>query len=220
MLPTGSTRLLKRPSIFFTVIFVCRAGSFHAKCNDSALIKASGRQGDRCSSHIGLRVPDRQPPVRPNVMAGVAVRYAFQVVLMLRLRFPERACRRHLGHDAPRPQARCVHVGELGCRIAAVRLWQQPALSRRSPLHLNSTRPGLVRAAPSGKVSAPDPREGVDCAAMLPAGRRADRVPQAAGLHRRHILRPGECAASGCRAHNRPAEVQMMGSGSNFRCVG
>ena len=43
-------------------------------------------------------------------MAGVAVRDALQVILVLRFGFPEGADRRHLGHDLSRPQVRCVHV--------------------------------------------------------------------------------------------------------------
>jgi hypothetical protein len=49
-------------------------------------------------------------------MAGVAVGVAFQVILVLRLRFPEVSHRLDLGHDFTRPQARSLHIcdGVLG----------------------------------------------------------------------------------------------------------
>src|SRR6185437_1172313 len=56
--------------------------------------------------------PKRQRPVRPDVVAAVAVRIPLEVVLMLGLGLPERPRRRHLGHDLPRPQAGSVDVGD------------------------------------------------------------------------------------------------------------
>ena len=49
------------------------------------------------------RLAMRELPVRPYEMTGVAVRDPLQVVLMLRLGFPERAGLAHLGHDLARP---------------------------------------------------------------------------------------------------------------------
>ena len=48
--------------------------------------------------------PLRQLPVRPREVAGVAVRIALEVVLVLGLGFPEVACRRHLGDHLAGPQ--------------------------------------------------------------------------------------------------------------------
>ena len=53
-----------------------------------------------------------QLPARPDEVARVAVRVALQVVLVLRLRLPERARRLHLGDDLARPQARRLDVGD------------------------------------------------------------------------------------------------------------
>src|SRR5690606_41936143 len=56
----------------------------------------------------GLRrglVADRQPPVRSDEMAGIAVRIALQVILVLRLGFPEVTHRLDLRHHLARPEA-------------------------------------------------------------------------------------------------------------------
>src|ERR1700752_4801209 len=57
--------------------------------------------------------PERRSPypVRANEMAGVTIRDALKIILMLRFRFPELAGRRHFRHDAPRPQARRIDIG-------------------------------------------------------------------------------------------------------------
>ena len=52
-----------------------------------------------------------QLPLRPNEVAGVAVGIAFQVVLVFRLGFPERAGGNDLGDDLVGPEAGCVGVG-------------------------------------------------------------------------------------------------------------
>jgi hypothetical protein len=49
-------------------------------------------------------VPTRQLPMRADEVAGVAVRIAFQVFLVLGFRLPEIANGRELGHDLARPQ--------------------------------------------------------------------------------------------------------------------
>src|SRR5215467_6156866 len=49
-------------------------------------------------------VPPRQLPMRADEVAGVAVRMAFQVILVLGLGLPEIASRRELSHDLSRPQ--------------------------------------------------------------------------------------------------------------------
>ena len=46
-----------------------------------------------------------QHPVWPREVAGVAVRIAFEVILMLRLRLPEGACRLDFRDNLARPQA-------------------------------------------------------------------------------------------------------------------
>src|SRR5918993_726560 len=53
-----------------------------------------------------------QLPVRPDVVARVAVRVDLQVVLVLRLGLPEGSRWLHLGDDRARPQARRVDVGD------------------------------------------------------------------------------------------------------------
>src|SRR5690242_17327394 len=56
--------------------------------------------------------PPRQLPMRADEVAGVAVRIAFQVILVLGLRLPEIAGGRELGHDLARPQPRGLDVGD------------------------------------------------------------------------------------------------------------
>src|SRR3954464_13341836 len=53
-----------------------------------------------------------QLPSRSREMARVAVRVALEVVLVLGLRLPERDGLADLGDHLPRPQARCVDVGD------------------------------------------------------------------------------------------------------------
>jgi hypothetical protein len=48
-------------------------------------------------------VSNRQLPSRSDEVAGVPIGDALQVILVLRLSFPEGTCRRDLGHDSPRP---------------------------------------------------------------------------------------------------------------------
>src|SRR4051812_34562732 len=45
-------------------------------------------------------------------MAGVAVRNALEIILMLRFGLPEVACRNHFGHDLAGPQAGSIDVGD------------------------------------------------------------------------------------------------------------
>src|SRR5690348_5714451 len=52
----------------------------------------------------------RQDPARPREVARVAVRVALEVVLVLRLRVPERTGRRDLRDDPAGPQARGLDV--------------------------------------------------------------------------------------------------------------
>jgi ATP-dependent helicase Lhr and Lhr-like helicase len=60
----------------------------------------------------GLVRPAGQLPARPDVVAGVTVGVAQQVVLVLGLGLPERAGRGHLGDHLAGPQAGRVHVGD------------------------------------------------------------------------------------------------------------
>ena len=55
--------------------------------------------------------PMRQLPVRPDEVAGVAVRVLQQIVLVLGLGLPERTCGGHLRDDLARPQAGGVDIG-------------------------------------------------------------------------------------------------------------
>src|SRR5690348_12399429 len=65
-------------------------------------------------SYRGLAngLPLLKDPVGTREMTSVAVRIVLQIVLVLRLGFPEVADRRHFGDDLARPQARRVHVGD------------------------------------------------------------------------------------------------------------
>ena len=61
----------------------------------------------REGSKRGLSLPDLSPhgqlPVGPDEMTGVAVRDAFQVILVLGLGFPESTDGRHFGHQLTGP---------------------------------------------------------------------------------------------------------------------
>src|SRR6476620_12376270 len=61
---------------------------------------------------LGDLVPPRKLPIRPREMAGVAVGVVLQIVLVLRLRLPERALRNNLGDNLPRPEAGGLDVGD------------------------------------------------------------------------------------------------------------
>src|SRR6185503_14043600 len=52
----------------------------------------------------------RQPPARAHEVAGVAIRNALQVILVLRLGFPEITDRLDLRDDLARPQTRGVDI--------------------------------------------------------------------------------------------------------------
>src|SRR3546814_17214521 len=67
-------------------------------------MRISDWSSDVCSSDLD--------PAGTRGVTGVAVRIALQIVLVLRLSFPEIADRRHLCDDLARPQARRVHVGD------------------------------------------------------------------------------------------------------------
>ena len=61
-----------------------------------------------------------QLPVRVDEVAGIAVRIAFQVILVLRLGLPEIASGRELGHNLARPQPRGFEVGDCVLSDAAL----------------------------------------------------------------------------------------------------
>src|SRR3954462_1300006 len=65
----------------------------------------------------------RQNPPRPREMAGVPARVFLQVVLVLRLRLPERTSGDDLGDNFPGPQSGGVNVGDgvLGNRLLLIR---------------------------------------------------------------------------------------------------
>src|SRR6476660_2443251 len=60
----------------------------------------------------GCVLPVRRSPVRPDVMAGVAVGIAFQVVLVFRFRFPEWSSCGDLRDHLARPQAGGVDISD------------------------------------------------------------------------------------------------------------
>ena len=125
----------------------------------------------------------RQLPARPREVAGVAVRVALQVVLVLRLGLPEVARGRHLGDDLARPQARGVDVGDgvqrdalllvVECRRSPTGSWCR----RRCPGGSSSSDRGSGRRTPAAS------RKSV-C-----AGRRRSRSPRRG---------PGGCGRSAC----------------------
>src|SRR3546814_10714698 len=57
-------------------------------------------------------LPLGKDPIGTRDVTGVAARIALQIVLVLRLRFPDTTDGRHLGDDLARPPARRVHVGD------------------------------------------------------------------------------------------------------------
>src|SRR5579863_4196507 len=59
-----------------------------------------------------LSCPMRKSPIGADVVAGVAVWIAFQVVLMFGLRLPKRTCRLYLGHHFSRPNAGGIDVSD------------------------------------------------------------------------------------------------------------
>jgi hypothetical protein len=66
-------------------------------------------KSDRLPSAANF-LPLRKLPVRSRETTGVAVGIALEIILVLRLGFPEIADRCHLGHDFARPEAGGVHV--------------------------------------------------------------------------------------------------------------
>src|SRR5262245_16161993 len=54
---------------------------------------------------------NRQSPVVPDEMAGVAVGISLEIVLMLGFGLPEVVCRNDFRNDLARPQPRCINVG-------------------------------------------------------------------------------------------------------------
>ena len=56
--------------------------------------------------------PNRQSPVGPNEMAGVAVRISLEIILMLGFSLPEVACRNDFRNDLTWPQARSIDIGD------------------------------------------------------------------------------------------------------------
>src|SRR5580704_14706725 len=57
-----------------------------------------------------FRPPLRKAPIGADVMAGVAVRNALEVVLMFGLGFPEFSCGLYFGYDFSRPESRSINV--------------------------------------------------------------------------------------------------------------
>ena len=91
----------------------CRLGCYSlakAKARWQPVMQLGAAAGRRVEARTTGRPLRRglaagQRPVRPHVMARVAVRILLQVVLVLGLGLPERPRRLHLGDDLGRPQA-------------------------------------------------------------------------------------------------------------------
>src|SRR6185369_1280765 len=90
----------------------CAFASVHPGATRAAARRRPRASADHSSSLSGMRLAHRQAPVRPNVVAGVAVRIFLQVVLVLRLGLPERSRGSDLGDDLARPEARRLDVGD------------------------------------------------------------------------------------------------------------
>src|SRR4029453_4657426 len=91
--------------------------------------------------------PTREDPVRTREVAGVPVRIPLEVVLMLRLCLPERACRCHLGHDRSWPKTRRLDIGDgvLGDpALLLVRVEDRRAIARPDVVSLAVQRRRVV----------------------------------------------------------------------------
>src|SRR4051812_43179390 len=77
-----------------------------AKVHRTLSLSSTGSAGHRLT---GL-LPARQLPVRPDEVAGVAVRVVLQIILMLGLGLPERSDRRKLGDNLSRPKTGRIDV--------------------------------------------------------------------------------------------------------------
>src|SRR5207342_3216979 len=81
-------------------------------------LRAPGDPRGACVSQRWKRSWARTPstfgqlPLRPDQVAGVSLRIALQVILVLGFGFPERAGRRDFGDHLARPQARGIDVGD------------------------------------------------------------------------------------------------------------
>src|SRR5580693_2780858 len=53
----------------------------------------------------------RKPPIRPDVVAGVAIWISFQVIVVFGLSFPERTSRFYFSHRFSGPYSRGIDVG-------------------------------------------------------------------------------------------------------------
>src|ERR1700759_4855168 len=81
--------------------------AYPAQKNSGAAILERGRCAGTTFSigaklFRGVGLACRQLPVRPDKVAGIAVRIALQIILMLGLGFPERTCRGDLGNHLAR----------------------------------------------------------------------------------------------------------------------
>jgi ATP-dependent helicase/nuclease subunit A len=90
-------------------LLFCQASSTNAVTVSLPALRAAYRHLSHSSVTDGL-FPMRELPAWPDEMAGVAVGITLEVVLMLRLRCPERPSRLHLGDHLSRPQARGVDI--------------------------------------------------------------------------------------------------------------
>ena len=88
-----------------------KSGDFPAQEHGYLGVKRS-RQQSSTGPFLAAPSPSfRQFPVWPNEMAGVTVGIVFEVVLMFRFCFPERACGHDFSDDLVGPQTRCISVG-------------------------------------------------------------------------------------------------------------
>jgi hypothetical protein len=80
----------------------------------TAMAVSPAARPDPCRLLASRGAPAGQHPARTREVAGVAVRVAQQVVLVLRLGLPERTGRGDLGDDLARPQPGRLDVGDGG----------------------------------------------------------------------------------------------------------
>src|SRR5260370_37548490 len=79
---------------------------------DSGGAASRGLSGARCAARLLRSGALGQNPVGTEKVASIAVRIVLEIILMLRLGFPERASRRHFRRHLARPQARGVDIGD------------------------------------------------------------------------------------------------------------
>ena len=89
----------------------------------------------------------RKNPAGPREVAGVSVRVVLEIVLVLGLGLPERACGRDLGDDSPWPETGCLNVGDRVLRdqtLFVVQVVDRRAIARADVVPLAVQRRRIV----------------------------------------------------------------------------